>query len=112
MPTKAEPLSLHTFEVGMKSTHLILQFGGGAALLVHVEVLPLLELLLAVRTRDRGGAGRLQLGLGRLRFPPPLVLVLPVSDERLLVPAIVISDIYQSFYHSNLFNRRSTIMAT
>ena len=71
--------------------HLKLQFGGGTLLLMHVEVLPMLELLLAVRTghrlrRDPG------LGLGslrRFRFPA-FVLFFPVQSNRLSVPAMEI----------------------
>ena len=77
-----------------QSAHLILQFGGGALLLVDVEVLPLLELLLAVGTcyRSRNGAaGLLSLGRSRRFRLPAFVLVLPVQGYRLLVPAIAIS---------------------
>ena len=59
---------------------------------MHVEVLPMLELLLAVRTghrlrRDPG------LGLGSLRrfCFPAFVLLLPVQGNRLSVPAMEIS---------------------
>ena len=88
-----------------QSAHLILQFGGGALLLVDVEVLPLLELLLAVGTGHprrrcrRRAAGLARLGLGgrrRRRFGlPAFVLVLPVQGHRLFVPAIAISQVLQ-----------------
>ena len=85
-------ISLTISTTGIVKSHLILEFGGGTLLLMHVEVLPMLELLLAVGTGHRL-CRHSGLGLGslrRFRFPA-FMLFLPVQGNRLSVPAMEIS---------------------